>query len=316
MPHGKKWTEEELERCYADIRKQTAIQHEHYTKFIEEAGKDDVAKWKQLAEDFQLHLNVDSGRIRYKENFKPLDLQVEICYIRHGKTEGNTEPRVYQGMVDYPENQLNAIGLRQACEAADRMQCFVDEGEWGLPDLMISSPLQRAQQTALPFRETYPDIAYRVVPEVGEMQFGSWDNMKVAEIPSTSIAHLFYLEQNALVKSNEPHRVDRDKWIRPDWLCGQTQIEGENFLECMQRQRRALRKIEAVAQELFQEKHPRDSRKPRVVIYGHSMAGAAISVLLGYGKEDSSGWLGFDGSYIMPNATPTLLVPELKQQPE
>lgn len=82
-------------------------------------------------------------------------------------------------MVDYPENQLNLIGLEQACEAADRMEYFVEEGEWGLPDLIISSPLQRAQQTALPFRERYPDIAYRVVPEAGEMKFGSWDNVKV-----------------------------------------------------------------------------------------------------------------------------------------
>ena len=100
MPHEKKWSEEELEQCYAYIRKQSVVQHEDYTKFIEEAGKEQVARWKQLAEDFHLDLNVDSGRIRYKDNFKPLDLQVEICYIRHGKTDGNTEPRVYQ--VGFP----------------------------------------------------------------------------------------------------------------------------------------------------------------------------------------------------------------------
>ena len=31
-----------------------------------------------------------------------------------GKTTGNTEPRVYQGFVDEPQNALNDIGLQQA----------------------------------------------------------------------------------------------------------------------------------------------------------------------------------------------------------
>lgn len=38
------------------------------------------------------------------------------------------------------------------------------------------------------------------------------------------------------------------------------------------------------------------------------MAGAAISVLMGHGKKiNNEGALGFDGKYIMPNATPTML---------
>lgn len=49
-------------------------------------------------------------------------------------------------------------------------------------------------------------------------------------------------------------------------------------------------------------------------MYGHSMAGAAISILLGHGKQfDAQGSLGFDGKYIMPNATPTML---LAKKPE
>jgi hypothetical protein len=43
-------------------------------------------------------------------------------------------------------------------------------------------------------------------------------------------------------------------------------------------------------------------------MYGHSMAGAAISVLTGNGKQvDGRSCLGFDGKYIMPNATPVFL---------
>lgn len=171
------------------------------------------------------------------------------------------------------------------------------------------------------------------------------------------------------------------------WMNGnlfRLQIQSENFIECMQRQREALRMVERMAREIMQRKHPEQMRKPRVrhclpwmwaflyfvrhhvnllgvslvlpssplyrnwsspaspvltrgehftmrdsvscsssrrcaqvspqvVIYGHSMAGAAISILMGYGQTDASGWLGFDGNYIMPNATPTLLIPERKE---
>lgn len=47
-------------------------------------------------------------------------------------------------------------------------------------------------------------------------------------------------------------------------------------------------------------------------MYGHSMAGAAVSILLGHGKqivvvEGQPATLGFDGSCIMHHATPTVL---------
>lgn len=95
MPQ-KVWTKEELDECYAKIRAQTEDQRKNYANFIRQAGKDQVSKWKELADQMNIELDVDSGRIRYKESFKPMDLEMEICYIRHGKTEGNTEPRVYQ----------------------------------------------------------------------------------------------------------------------------------------------------------------------------------------------------------------------------
>ena len=51
-----------------------------------------------------------------------------------------------------------------------------------------------------------------------------------------------------------------------------------------------------------------EGRRPLVVMYGHSMCGAAISILTGNGKVvDGQKYLGFDGKYIMPNATPVYL---------
>ena len=50
------------------------------------------------------------------------------------------------------------------------------------------------------------------------------------------------------------------------------------------------------------------SEPPLVLMYGHSMAGAAIGVLTGEGKVvDGESYLGFDGKYILPNATPVFL---------
>ena len=34
------------------------------------------------------------------------------------------------------------------------------------------------------------------------MRFGDWDNMMVKDMPTDSICHLFYLGQNAVVKSS------------------------------------------------------------------------------------------------------------------
>jgi hypothetical protein len=47
-----------------------------------------------------------------------------------------------------------------------------------------------------------------------------------------------------------------------------------------------------------------------VLLYGHSMCGAALAILTGNGKQvDGKSYLGFDGKYIMPNATPVKLYP-------
>lgn len=68
-------------------------------------------------------MNVTNGHISYKPNFDLLKpkLSYDLLYVRHGKTEGNTEPRVYQGYVDEPWNQLTDVGIEQAKQAADKV---------------------------------------------------------------------------------------------------------------------------------------------------------------------------------------------------
>jgi dienelactone hydrolase len=127
------------------------------------------------------------------------------------------------------------------------------------------------------------------------MRFGDWDNMMVKDMPTDSICHLFYLGQNAVVKSSG---------LYEDPASG-TSVAGENFVEVLQRTRQMLSSLEAAVTAL--PNRP-DGKPKQVIIYGHSMAGAALSILTGNGKVvDGTSYLGFDGKYIMPNATPVKL---------
>ena len=72
--------------------------------------------------------------------------------------------------------------------------------------------------------------------------------------------------------------------------------------------KRFLLDVEARVAGLAEERRGAGMQPPLVLVYGHSMAGAAIGVLTGEGKVvDGESYLGFDGKYILPNATPVFL---------
>lgn len=129
------------------------------------------------------------------------------------------------------------------------------------------------------------------------MRFGDWDNAMVKDMPYDSICHLFYLKQNAVVKSSNVYVSPTDPLAK--------EYTAENFLEVLTRMRAVLASLETRVKDL----PPRaDGKPPVVLLYGHSMAGAALSVLTGNGKQvHGQDFLGFDGEYIMPNATPVQL---------
>lgn len=81
-------------------------------------------------------------------------MTTEFVLIRHGETAWNVELR-YQGSTDIP---LNDLGVRQAQALADSMR-----GEqW---DVIVSSPLQRAWNTALPIAEAIGIDAEHLIPD-------------------------------------------------------------------------------------------------------------------------------------------------------
>ena len=65
-----------------------------------------------------------------------------ICLIRHGETDWNKEGRI-QGKTDIPMNQAGMV-------QAEKCAIYLAKCKW---DVIISSPLSRAKQTALIIRK-------------------------------------------------------------------------------------------------------------------------------------------------------------------
>ncbi|PRP77418.1 hypothetical protein PROFUN_14271 [Planoprotostelium fungivorum] len=94
-------------------------------------------------------------------NIPPTDDNCYITIIRHGETEDNIRG-IIQGQKD---TDLNEKGFAQARLVADRIQ-----GE--RVDLIISSDLKRARDTAKIIHERHPNAEFRIDPRIREKAFG------------------------------------------------------------------------------------------------------------------------------------------------
>ena len=92
-----------------------------------------------------------------------------LYIIRHGQTEMNNR-RVLQGRSNYP---LNAVGIAQAREAAERLKDIRF-------DRVYSSPLIRAVQTA---KLVVPSIAPILEERLIEMDYGPYEGLDLHNLP-------------------------------------------------------------------------------------------------------------------------------------
>ncbi|OGT33655.1 MAG: hypothetical protein A3C44_00755 [Gammaproteobacteria bacterium RIFCSPHIGHO2_02_FULL_39_13] len=251
-----------------------------------------------------LNINIDfnTGRLSYGKDFAPLNLDYELIFVRHGETYGNaglsdrhgkidptaikgiSNNRVFQGNVDEDINQLTEYGEEQARIAAHEM---FDSGL--RPDIIFHSPLQRAKKTGIPFiellRSSDVDCEYVELSTIREMSFGMWENRRVSDMPSEHACHQFYRQQNALIKEDGANVHGN--------FC-----QAENFYDVMLRAHQTLTSLN--------EKYSRR----KILMYSHSMFGAACCILMGIGNEIAMGnekYLAFDGTGIMPYCKPILL---------
>jgi probable phosphoglycerate mutase len=95
----------------------------------------------------------------------------ELILIRHGETDLNRELR-FQGQLDVP---LNATGLEQAQRVAERMA-----GE--PPQVLVSSDLQRALQTAQAVSTRVRQLDPVLDAALREQHFGIVEGLQVADI--------------------------------------------------------------------------------------------------------------------------------------
>ena len=126
----------DLDERYAAIAEALPRQRAAYSEWVASDAVDGPAL-TAAASAVGIHLDVAGGQISYAPDFeqKRVPLAFDLIYCRHGKTTGNTEPRVYQGFVDEPQNALNEIGLQQAEDAADAMDALDLS-----PSLVVAKP--------------------------------------------------------------------------------------------------------------------------------------------------------------------------------
>jgi probable phosphoglycerate mutase len=89
---------------------------------------------------------------------------------RHGRTAWNSENRV-QGQTDV---ELDAVGREQAAAVAPRLAARH-------PDVIVSSDLLRARQTAEPLA-TLTGLPVRQDPRLRERDFGEWQGLSMVEV--------------------------------------------------------------------------------------------------------------------------------------
>lgn len=95
----------------------------------------------------------------------------ELILLRHGETVGQSSIRLY-GATDIA---LSAVGEAQAARAAAALRAHRFAG-------VFTSPLQRARRSAeIVLAEHEPPPPVAVLPDLREIDFGSWEGWTYAE---------------------------------------------------------------------------------------------------------------------------------------
>lgn len=254
-----------------------------------------------------IEVDLKTGHLYYSKEYQPLILNYELVFIRHGETYGNCgqitsegqidpdavkadlkdhKKRIFQGDIDEEINQLTELGKTQALNAAYLLENELLAKFW-IPDIIFCSPLTRAKETALPFiKRNLLQNRFFFDSRLKEISFGAWENRRICDFDLKAECHTFYQNQNALIKSSEESKNGVEK-------------KAESFCDLLIRVNHFLQDLN--------EKYP----KKKIIIYSHSMFGAACSILLGKGKiNNDEHYIMFDGkqangeSCTLPHAVP------------
>lgn len=129
---------------------------------------------------------------------------IQARLVRHGRTVANEEG-VIAGLLDTPLTE----GGR------DELARIRDRGIHPMPEILYTSPLSRARDTA---SILFPGANQTVVPDIAEISFGSYEGRKLSS-PGEGAA-----------------------WFKV-WVAGERQADEESFAEVRERARRALLRL-------------------------------------------------------------------------
>lgn len=197
---------------------------------------------------------------------------ITLIAVRHGESESN-KAEVLSGQEETP---LNSKGREQAREAA---RAILANHDFSPQDLVIfTSPLSRAEDTALALKELVPQAELHRRPELAEINFGICEGRAIPEVidayPNFASGHDF------------AHRFPG----------------GESGLDVMGRFNSFLKEVE--------ENYPNKT----VVYFAHSMTVGMGGLLLGKSGVKGDGSVRFDRK--VPNAVPEVLVQARKSPDE
>lgn len=95
-----------------------------------------------------------------------------LYFVRHGQTNAN-QARIFQGQIDTP---LNDTGRKQVLDTKQKIQ------ELGIQwDIVITSPLSRAYETAQILNSLHPEVQIIKDPLAIERCFGNGDGVPITK---------------------------------------------------------------------------------------------------------------------------------------
>jgi 2,3-bisphosphoglycerate-dependent phosphoglycerate mutase len=136
----------------------------------------------------------------------------KILLVRHGQSVANAGGKT----VDHIINPLTDLGRTQSKDFSEQLDCR--------PTLLVVSPFQRAQQTAEPLRQRFPDVPVEEWP-IQEFTF-----LEPARHRGTS------------EDDRQPHVMAYWQHQDPVFLDGQG---AESFTQFLDRAREAVRRLES-----------------------------------------------------------------------
>lgn len=325
--HCEPITDTQLKEMYDALDDKAALQRTQYANLVNAEGSElpDIAK--ELSTQTGIEADLETGQLRYGENFEPLSLSdeagnpVSVIFVRHGQVPDNVEPRTFNGNVDRPSTQLSPKGEAQARDAGNVTALIgrpvpsnaMLEGEtigasntiaWLENQGWDNQDVTHVQTEGFPITQVYSSPLGRAhdtaTAGISAMEKSGQAPRSFSAIEGLREMSFGSADGRKLISVNgaNPYhllRSDQNGLAKDTFERYNSKNKSENFAEVLLRVNTTLRNL----------KIPAGSQS--IALYSHSLTGAAARALFGRAPL-VDGIIQFDGGKgMMKNATPYVL---------